>query len=253
MPITGSGEISLIADIEAEFDQTGDTDISLFQARDDAGLTAGEVSMTDFYGLSDSVAPSVSTSSATSVTYNSMRANGNVSSDGGATITSRGFYFGTSSNYASNTKYTVSGTTGSFNRTFSSISSSTTYYITAFAINSAGESRGSTVSQATSANLNLGRTTSMAANNQSRSLYYATSPATFGGTIGTGTTCLRNSRSFRNSATSGSGEFYLRSDSSGCQSGSAYSYSSLSGYKESFTGVLIFWGGQSAAWNASGG
>ena len=53
MPITGSGQIALIADIEAEFDQTGTTDISLEQARDDAGLSAGQVSMTDFYGLSD--------------------------------------------------------------------------------------------------------------------------------------------------------------------------------------------------------
>ena len=53
MPITGSGQIALIADIEAEFDQTGTTDISLQQARDDAGLSSGEVSMTAFYGLSD--------------------------------------------------------------------------------------------------------------------------------------------------------------------------------------------------------
>lgn len=152
MPITSSGQIALIADIEAEFDQTGDTDISLFQARDDAGLTAGEVAMTDFYGQSDSVAPTVSTSAASSITSNSLVANGNVSSDGGASITQRGFYFGTSSTYTSNTKYSVSGTTGSFNRTFTSLSGATTYYITAYAINSAGESVGSTVSAATSYN-----------------------------------------------------------------------------------------------------
>ena len=152
MPITSSGEIALISDIEATFDQTGDTDISLFQARDDAGLTAGEVAMTDFYGLSDSVAPTVSTSAASSITANSLVANGNVSSDGGASITQRGFYFGTSSTYTSNTKYSVSGTTGSFNRSFTSLSGATTYYITAYAINSAGESVGSTVSAATSYN-----------------------------------------------------------------------------------------------------
>jgi hypothetical protein len=38
MAITSSGQIALIADIEAEFDQTGTTDISLIQARSDAGL-----------------------------------------------------------------------------------------------------------------------------------------------------------------------------------------------------------------------
>ena len=54
MPITDSGQIALIADIEAEFDQTGTEDISLFQARDDAGLSAGEVAMSDFYSQSNS-------------------------------------------------------------------------------------------------------------------------------------------------------------------------------------------------------
>ena len=149
MPITASGGIQLIADIEAEFDQTGDTDISLFQARDDAGLTAGEVAMTDFYGLSDSVAPSVTTNAASSVGTTSLTANGNVTSDGGASITQRGFYFGTSSSYGSNTKYTVSGTTGSYNRSFTGLTANTTYYITAYAINSAGESVGSTLTQTT--------------------------------------------------------------------------------------------------------
>lgn len=152
MPITSSGQIALRADIEAEFDQTGTEDISLGTARDDAGLTAGEVAMSDFYGLSDAVAPTVTTSSASSVTASSMTANGNVTSDGGGSITSRGFYFGTSSSYSSNTKYTVSGTTGAFTRSFTGLSGNTTYYMTAFAVNSAGESVGTTVSQLTSFN-----------------------------------------------------------------------------------------------------
>lgn len=149
MPITSSGQIALIADIEAEFDQIGTDDISLFQARTDAGLSDGEVAFTDFYGLSDAVAPSVTTNSNTSIGTSSITANGNVTSDGGATVTSRGFYFGTSSNYASNSKYTVGSGTGSFSNNFTGLSSSTTHYATAFAINSAGESVGSTVSSAT--------------------------------------------------------------------------------------------------------
>ena len=152
MPITSSGQIALIADIAAEFTSLGSTDVSMDGARAEAGLTAGEVQMTDFYGLSDAVAPSVTTNAASSVGFTSMVANGNVTSDGGGTITQRGFYFGTSSTYSSNTKYSVSGTTGAYTRTFTGLSQATTYYITAYAINSAGESVGSTVSQATSFN-----------------------------------------------------------------------------------------------------
>ena len=151
MPIVSSGQIALIADIEAEFDQTGTEDISLLTARDAAGLGSGEISMKAFYGQSDVAAATVVTNSASSVSYNSMTINGNVTNDGGGTITSRGFYFGTSSNYASNTKYTVGSGTGSFSRSMTSISASSTYYITAWAINAAGEVRGSTVSQATNA------------------------------------------------------------------------------------------------------
>tara|TARA_R100001463_G_scaffold41922_2_gene88123 strand:- start:1972 stop:3294 length:1323 start_codon:yes stop_codon:yes gene_type:complete len=102
----------------------------------------------------NATAPSVNTNSNSSVSVTSMVANGNVTSDGGATITSRGFYFGTSSNYANNGKYTVSGTTGSFNRTMSGLNQSTTYYATAFAVNAVGESRGGTQSSTTSTPIN---------------------------------------------------------------------------------------------------
>ena len=51
MPITGSGQIALIEDIDGTFDQ-GTEDISLLDASVLAGLPTGEVSMTDFYGLS---------------------------------------------------------------------------------------------------------------------------------------------------------------------------------------------------------
>ena len=142
MPIITTGEISLIGDIEGEFDQTGSTDISLAQAGVDAGLDSADLAMTDFYGLSDALPPGVSTGGVNSISHSQMRVYGSVGSDGGATVTSRGFYFGTSSNYLSNTKYTVGSGTGSFNRTFNGLSASSTYRYTAFAINSAGETVG---------------------------------------------------------------------------------------------------------------
>jgi hypothetical protein len=156
MPIKTSGALALIADIEAEFSQ-GDDNISLAQAGVDAGLNAGDLGMFEFYGLSDAVAPTVSTDSTASVNTVQMRVYGTVSSDGGGTITERGFYFGTSSNYASNTKYSVGGTTGGFNRLFTGLNSNTTYYYTAYAINSSGETRGTTKSQATAFNYTFKR------------------------------------------------------------------------------------------------
>ena len=153
MPITSSGEIALIADIEAEFDQTGVDNISLATARDDAGLPSGEVAISDFYGLSDVVAGTVTTSTATSITHNSMVLNGNLTNLGGGTVSSHGFYFGTSSSYTSNTKYNLGakGSTGTFNNVRTGLNASTNYYYTAFAINEAGEAVGSTFNLSTAA------------------------------------------------------------------------------------------------------
>lgn len=155
MPITGSGQIALIADIEAEFDQTGSEDISLAQARDDAGLSSGEVNMFAFYGLTDSVPPTVTVQGSSSVSASGFTANGNVTADGGAGVSERGFYIGTSTTALNNTKYTVSGTTGAFTYAISGLNASTTYYVFAFATTSAGTSITSYVSTSTSASYTL--------------------------------------------------------------------------------------------------
>lgn len=149
MAVPSSGQLRLRADIALEVDgsATG-TNVSLGTLSDSAGFDAPDA-MTDFYGYTSAVVPSVTTNANSSIGTSSMTANGNVTADGGATVTSRGFYFGTSSNYASNSKYTIGSGTGSFSNNFTGLSSSTTHYATAFAINSAGESRGSTVSSAT--------------------------------------------------------------------------------------------------------
>lgn len=97
----------------------------------------------------NAIVPTVVTNSASSVAVTSMTANGNVTSDGGATITERGFYFGTSTSALSNTKYTVSGTTGAFSRSMTGLSGNTTYRIFAFATNAVGTTIASMVTQAT--------------------------------------------------------------------------------------------------------
>ena len=151
MPITSSGEIALIADIEAEFDQTGTEDISLIQAATDASLSTTDASMFGFYSASDVSVGAVTTNSASSVGASSMVLNGNVTNTGGGSITSHGFYFGTSSTYSNNTKIDLGAkaSTGTFNNTRTGLGTTTTYYITAFVINGAGESVGATVSAAT--------------------------------------------------------------------------------------------------------
>jgi hypothetical protein len=151
MAVPSSGQLRLRADIanEVDGDATG-SNVALGTLADTAGFTNPPDTMAEFYGYTACTVPSVTTNSSDNQTVNSMRINGNVTNDNGCAVTDRGFYFGTSSNYASNSKFSVGSGTGSYNSTRGSLSSSTTYYATAYAINSEGESRGSTVSSATS-------------------------------------------------------------------------------------------------------
>jgi len=150
MSVPSSGQLRLRADIALEVDGSASgNDVSLNTLSTSAGFTAPN-GMTEFYGYSSSTAPSVTTNALSSATTSSMTASGNVTSDGGASITERGFYFGTNSAAATNnTKYTVSGTTGTYTRSFTGLSSSTTHYCWAYATNSAGTTIGSRVNLAT--------------------------------------------------------------------------------------------------------
>ena len=124
---------------EEVFGNVTATNVSLGALATEAGFDTPPDSMREFYGYVSAVVPSVSTNSATSVTFSGFTANGNVTSDGDATITERGFYMGTDSGTATNnTKYTVSGTTGTFSRAFTGLSAGTTYYFFAFATNEIG-------------------------------------------------------------------------------------------------------------------
>ena len=77
---------------------------------------------------------------------------GNVTSDGGATVTERGICWGTSTNpTTSNSKTVVSGTTGSYSASLTGLKSNTTYYVRAYAINSEGTAYGANESFTTPA------------------------------------------------------------------------------------------------------
>ena len=131
------------------------TNISLFTMIDTYAIGNPSGGNLNLNSMANKDYPSVTTSAASSVTGTSMTCNGNVTADGGVIggITQRGFYFGTNSNYASNTKTSVAGTTGAYTLAKTSLSGGTTYYITAYAKNLLGERQGSTVSQATSVSL----------------------------------------------------------------------------------------------------
>ena len=84
--------------------------------------------------------PTVTTFVATDITITSAKLNGEVTADGNATITQRGFYWSKTDTTPSvaDSLVTVSGTTGSYNITVSSLTPNTTYYYLAFATNSKG-------------------------------------------------------------------------------------------------------------------
>ncbi len=98
-------------------------------------------------------APTVATSAATSVTDTEATLNGNVTSDGGASVTERGFVYALTANDATPTvaevngttvfKQTVSGATGTFNVTLSGLTASSGYSYVAYATNSEGTTEGS--------------------------------------------------------------------------------------------------------------
>ena len=83
----------------------------------------------------------VITSAATDIVALSAKSGGNITNDGGATITERGVVYGTSPNPTTSNFKIMSGTgTGSFNVTLSPLASQTVYYARAYAVNSYGTS-----------------------------------------------------------------------------------------------------------------
>ncbi|MES3030914.1 MAG: hypothetical protein V4697_00705 [Patescibacteria group bacterium] len=98
------------------------------------------------------VAPTITTSSATSLTTTSALLNGSMTDDGYASTTVRGFQYGLTTAYGATT--TESGTfgVGSFSSTTSGLSSATEYHFRAYSTNSAGTSYGSDATFTTSPN-----------------------------------------------------------------------------------------------------
>ena len=86
----------------------------------------------------------VSTDVPVSITINSATVGGNVTDNGGHTVTERGIVWSTSINpTTSNNKLQIGTGNGTFTSTLSGLSENTTYHVRAYAINSEGTSYGS--------------------------------------------------------------------------------------------------------------
>ncbi|MGN6495316.1 MAG: YDG domain-containing protein [Agriterribacter sp.] len=104
------------------------------------------------YTYTSSASPAtVTTATATSVTSTSATLGGNVTADGGATVTERGIVWATTANpTTANNKVQMGSGTGSFSNTVSALPSGTIINFRAYAINTAGVSYGSNTTVTTS-------------------------------------------------------------------------------------------------------
>ena len=91
--------------------------------------------------------PTVSTTSISNIAQTTVTSGGNVTSDGGATVTVRGVCWSTSSNPTTANNHTIDGSgIGTFISSLTALTANTLYYVRAYATNSAGTAYGNEVS-----------------------------------------------------------------------------------------------------------
>jgi hypothetical protein len=133
MAVPSSGQLRLRADINQEInDNDTDTNVSLGTLSDDAGFDAPDT-MSEFYGYTSFITPTVTQATTSNVYDTSMKLHGSMHSPSGGNL-QYGWYFGTSSTMTNNTFIhdgNNNGDSSSFNFDYTkgSLSGGTTYYI----------------------------------------------------------------------------------------------------------------------------
>jgi hypothetical protein len=98
--------------------------------------------------------PTITVASVSSITSTTASSGGNVTSNGGASVTTRGVCWNTSGNPTTSSTVTTNGTgTGNFTSSLTGLSPGTTYYVRAYATNSEGTSYSSQISFKTAATI----------------------------------------------------------------------------------------------------
>lgn len=106
-------------------------------AKNKIGVAYGEEKT--FTTSKEIVSPTVTTAAITQITETTAVAGGNVTSDGGASVTERGVVYATTQNPTTNNSKVTSGTgTGSFTCNLTDLQPNTTYYVRAYATNEVG-------------------------------------------------------------------------------------------------------------------
>ena len=108
--------------------------------------TASE-NFTLFFALQASASlPTISTIVASNITSATATSGGNITSDGGATVTARGVCWSTSQNPTVSNSHTTDGNgIGSFTSSITGLTADTTYYVRAYATNAAGTAYGNQI------------------------------------------------------------------------------------------------------------
>ena len=100
--------------------------------------------------------PTITTTSITSIALTTALSGGNVSSDGGATVTVRGICWNTSANPVITGNHTIDGSgLGVFVSTMTGLIPTTIYYVRAYATNSAGTVYGNEITFTTSNSISI--------------------------------------------------------------------------------------------------
>ena len=89
----------------------------------------------------------LTTTAVSTIAQTTAQSGGNITADGGASVTARGVCWGTTTNpTVSNSKTTEGTGTGNFTSSLTGLTANTTYYVKAYATNSAGTAYGNEVS-----------------------------------------------------------------------------------------------------------